>query len=142
MAGTVTLTSSEVAASGGIRKFSMAWVSDASGAVSGNSVDLPPGTIVSATFTPDSGGTQPTDLYDVTMTCDIHGVNILDNGAGTSIGANLSNSVGTHKVPFIQGATETFVRQWIHGGGYTLVVAAAGNAKGGTVDVYVAPGVL
>jgi hypothetical protein len=140
MAGSVALTSSKAGA--GVRKYSLDWLSDASGAVSGNSVTLPPGTIIAVTFTPDSGGTQPTDLYDVTMTCDVHGVNILDNGAGTSIGADLSNTTGTHKVPFIQGATETFVRQWAHGGGYTLVVAAAGNAKGGIVDVYIAPGVL
>lgn len=142
MAGSVTLTSSQVAAGAGVRKYSLAWVSDASGDVSGTSVTLPPGTIIAVTFDPDGGGTQPTDLYDVTMTCDAHGPNIFDDGAGTSIGANLSNATATHKVPFVGGGAVTYVRQWLHGGGYTLVVAAAGNAKGGVVDVYIAPGVL
>ncbi len=141
MAGSVVLTSSAVAGSG-VSKYSLDWTSDASGNVSANSVNLPSGTIVAVTFTPDSGGTQPTDLYDLTMTCDTHGVNILDDGSGTSIGANLSNATSTHKVPFVGGGAVTYVRQWLHGGGYTLVVAAAGNAKGGVVDIYVAPGVL
>lgn len=142
MAGSVTLTSSKVAGAAGVCKYSLAWVSDASGNVSGNSTTLPVGTIVGVGFAPDAGGTQPTDLYDVTMTCDTHGSNILDDGGGTSVGANLSNAAGAHKVPFIGGGSVTYVRQWLHGGGYTLVVANAGNAKGGTVDLYIAPGVL
>src|SRR3972149_4024740 len=97
MAGTVALTSSRVDAS--VYKYSLAWTSDAAGAVSGNSISLPAGTVVAVTFIPDTGGAQPTDLYDVTMTCDAHGPNVLDDGAGTSIGANLSNTVSTHKVP-------------------------------------------
>ncbi|MFH9073443.1 hypothetical protein [Streptomyces alboflavus] len=138
----MTATVSAVTGGAGVRKYSLDWTSDASGDVSGNSVTLPAGTIVAVTFTPDSGGTQPTDQYDVTMTCDQHGVNVLDNGAGTSIGANLSNAAATHKIAFIGAADTTYIRQWLHGGGYTLVVAAAGSAKGGLVDVYIAPGVL
>lgn len=140
MAGSVTTTATRV--SPAVVKYSMAWVSDASGDVSGNSVTLPAGTVVSVNFAPNSGATQPTDLYDVTMTCDTHGPNILDDGAGASIGANLSNATATHKVPFVGGGSVTYVRQWLHGGGYTLVVAAAGNAKGGTVDLYIHEGVL
>ena len=142
MAGSVTTTTSRVAGSNNVSKYSLAWTSDAAGAVSGNSAEILTGTVIAVTFTPGSGGSQPTDAYDVTMTCDTHGVNVLDNGAGTSIGTNLSNVNGTHKVPFIQGATETFVRQWLHGGGYTLVVAAAGDTKSGTVDIYVNPNAL
>lgn len=142
MAGSVTVTTSEVAAGGGIKKYSMAWTSDALGAVSGNAFTVTPGTIVAVTFTPDSGGTQPTDLYDVTFVCSTHNVNVFDDGAGTSIGANLSNATATHKVPFIGGGAVTYVRQWLHGGNYDLVVAAAGASKGGTVSLYVAPGVL
>lgn len=141
MAGSVTLTSSEVAGGAGVRKYSLAWVSDAAGAVSGTAVTLPPGTIIAVEFIPDSGGTQPSDLYDVTFT-DAEGVNMFDDGAGTSIGANLSNATSSHKIPFVGGGSVTYVRQWLHGGSYTLVVAAAGNAKGGTVDIYVHPGVL
>lgn len=142
MAGSVAVTTSEVAGSGGIKKYSMDWTSDASGNVSGNSFQVGPGTIVAVTFVPDSGGTQPTDLYDVTFVCSTHNINVFDDGAGTSIGANLSNSTATHKVPFVGGGSVTYVRQWLHGGTYDLVIAAAGNAKGGIVDLYIAAGVL
>lgn len=141
MAGSITVTSSEIAGSGGIRKYSIAWVSDASGDVSANTVEMPAGTIVAVEFIPDSGGTQPTDLYDVTFT-DAEGVNMFDDGSGTSIGADLSNSTATHKIPFVGGGSVTYVRQWLHGGTYTPVVANAGSAKGGTIDIYQATGVV
>lgn len=141
MAGSVTATVTQVAYSGGVTKYSLAWVSDAAGAVSGNAVTFKPGTIIAVEFVPDSGGTQPSDLYDVTF-LDPESVNVFDDGAGTSIGANLSNTTATHKVPFIGGGTVTYVRHWLQGGSYTLTVANGGNAKGGTVVVYVAPGVL
>lgn len=139
MAGSVTTTETRVSPS--VVKYSLAWVSDAAGAVSGNTSTLDPGTIVMVEFIPDSGGTQPTDLYDVTFTNGLS-VNMFDDGSGTSIGANLSNANSTHKVPFIGGGAVTYVRQWLHGGAYTLVVAAAGNAKGGTVNIYMHDGVL
>lgn len=141
MAGSVVTTTSEVSGSGGVRVYSLAWTSDAAGAVSGNTSTLCPGTIISVEFTPGTGGTQPSDLYDVTFT-DAENVNMFDDGSGTSIGANLSNSTSTHKVPFIGGGTVTYVRHWLHGGDYTLVVANAGNAKTGTVVIYVASGVV
>ena len=141
MAGSITVTSSGVTGGAGVRKYSVAWTSDASGAVSGNTVEIGAGTIIAVEFTPGSGGVQPTDLYDVTFT-DAEGVNMFDAGDGTSIGANLSNATASHKVPFVGGGAVTYVRQWLHGGDYTPVVAAAGNAKQGQIDVYVAPGVL
>lgn len=141
MAGSITVTSSEVAGGAGVRKYSIAWTSDAAGAVSGNTVEISAGTIIAVEFVPGTGGVQPTDLYDVTFT-DAEGVNMFDDGAGTSVGANLSNATASHKVPFVGGGSVTYVRQWLHGGDYTPVVAAAGNAKQGQIDLYVAPGVL
>lgn len=141
MAGSITVTTSLVENSGGVTKYSVAWLSDAAGAVSGNTFSMSPGSIVVVEFIPDSGGTQPTDLYDVTLT-DSEGVNMLDDGAGTSIGANLSNATSSHKVPFIGGSATTYARTWLHGGLYTPVVAAAGNAKGGTIVIYVSPGIV
>jgi len=141
MAGSITVTTSEVAGGAGVREYSIAWTSDASGAVSGNTVAVAAGTIIAVEFVPGAGGVQPSDLYDVTFT-DAEGVNMFDDGAGTSVGANLSNSAASHKVPFVGGGSVTYVRQWLHGGTYTPVVAAAGNAKQGTINVYVAPGVL
>lgn len=142
MAGSVTLTTSVIAGSGGITKYSLAWLSDASGVVSGNAVTLPPGSIVLVEFTPDSGGTAPTDLYDITALADAQGTNMFDDGAGASIGANLSGTVSSHKVPFIGGGAVTYVRQWLHGGSYTLAVSNAGNAKGGTVNIFISSAVL
>lgn len=141
MAGSITTTSSGVTGGTGVRKYSIAWTSDASGAVSGNTVAISAGTIVAVEFVPGAGGVQPTDLYDVTFT-DADGINVFDDGAGASVGANLSNAAASHKVPFVGGGTVTYVRRWLHGGNYTPVVAAAGNAKQGTINVYVAPGVL
>lgn len=138
--GTVTVTESNIDGTG-VTRFRIAWVSAASGAVTGNAVTLPAGTIVAVEFTPDSGGTQPTDLYDVTLT-DAQGVNVLDDGAGTSIGANLSNATSSHKVPFVGGGSVTYVRHWLHGGSYTPDIRNAGNAKGGTIDIYMSRRVL
>lgn len=141
MAGSITVTTSEER--GGVLKYSIAWTSDASGDVSGNAFTMGAGTIVLVEFVPDSGGTQPTDLYDVTMTGP-SGVNVLDDGTGsTSIGANLSNSAASQRVPFIgAGGTVTYVRTWVPAGEFTPVVAAAGASKGGTINVFQLPGVL
>jgi hypothetical protein len=134
-AGTVTAVDTIIDRTG-VSRCRITWVSAASGSVTGNSVTLPAGTIVTVTFNPDSGGTQPTDLYDVELRCDEHNINVLDDGAGASIGANLSNATASHKVPFVGGGSVTYVRQWLHGGGYSPWITGAGNAKGGTIDIY------
>jgi hypothetical protein len=141
MAGSITVTTSEVAGAGGVRKYSIAWTSDAAGAVSSNTFSMAPGSIVMVEFIPSGGGTAPTDLYDVTF-LDANSVNIFDNGAGTSIGADLSATVATTKMPFIGGGAVTYVRRWTQGGTFQPVVANAGNAKQGTINVYVGTGVL
>lgn len=142
MAGSVTKTSVKLAGTN-VSRHRLVWLSDASGVVSGNSVTLPAGTIVAVAFKPDAGGTQPTDLYDVVLNCDDHTLNVIDDGTGSaSLGANLSNATSKHSVPFQGGGAVTYTRQWLHGGGYTLGVTNAGNAKGGTVDVYVNAGVI
>ncbi len=111
------------------------WTSDASGNVSANTVEMPSGSFVMVQFVPGTAGVQPTDLYDVTFT-DAAGTNAFDDGTGTSIGANLSNVNASKKVPFIFGASSTFVRAWMPSGLYTPVVANAGNAKSGTIRIY------
>lgn len=117
-------------------KTSIVWTSDAAGAVSGNTLLMPSGSVVSVEFVPGAGGVQPTDLYDVTF-LDAESVNMFDDGSGTtSIGANLSNVNTTHKVPLIGGAANTYVRMWLHGGTYTPVVANGGNAKSGTINIF------
>lgn len=142
MAGSISVVSSKVPGSGGIRKYAVTWTSDASGNVSGNTVTLGAGAIVLVDFTPGTGGVQPSDLYDVTLT-DAEGVNVFDDGSGSaSIGANLSQTTGSKRVPFVGGGSVTYVRQWLPGGDYTPLVTNAGNAKQGTITIYQAPGVI
>ncbi len=142
MAGSIVVTTSEISGGAGVKKYSVAWTSDALGAVSGNAFDMAAGTIVAVEFIP-SAVAAPTDLYDVTC-LDDESVNVFDDGTGAaSIGANLSATAASYRVPFMGGGgTVTYVRQWLHGGSYQPVVANAGNAKQGTIDIYVAPGVL
>jgi hypothetical protein len=131
MAGSVTATQGSTSQQ--VKRYSLAWTSDASGVVSGTSAPIGQGTIVAVTFSPGSGGTQPTDAYDLTLLCDTHGNDVMGGE-----GANLSNATSAHTVPFISNTSGvSFVRQWLHGGGYTLTIANAGNAKTGTVDIYV-----
>lgn len=126
MAGSITVTTSRV---GALSKYSIAWVSDASGDVNGNAFACVAGELVQVRYTPDGGGTQPTDLYDATMT-DAQGIDVL---GGT--GANLSNAASTHAVP----AVSTYFRRTLEAGDLTPVVAAAGNAKAGTIVLLVRP---
>lgn len=135
MAGSVTLTTSYVSTSTGITKYSMEWTSDASGVVSGNSLTFLSGTILTVEFIPSSTA-APTDLYDVDL-LDPESISAFGDGAGGSIGANLSATVAAHKIPFINGASTTYVRTWMHGGEYELTVANAGITKSGTVNIYI-----
>lgn len=139
MAGSVVATRTEVPGTG-VRKVSLRWTSDAAGAVSGNSVELPAGSLVAVAVKPDAGGTAPTDLYDVTLSCDEHstGATPVDELGG--LGANLSSTLSAHLVPL--GVASSSLRRWLHGGGYTLVVANAGNAKSGLVDLYLSREIL
>lgn len=123
--GTVTVTPSSAGLSN-LRKYAIAWTSTAGGAVSANTFTLPAGVLVSIRFVPDSGGTQPSNLYDVTLV-DAAGADIL---GGT--GANLSNATAS-------------IQQWDPRFVYTgqpldLVIANAGNAKAGTVEILLDPG--
>lgn len=124
MAGTATVTTLDVGR--GVTRYSIAWTSDAAGNVSGNSFAVKAGALLQIKFVPAGGGTQPTDLYDVTLV-DTSSIDVL-GGAG----ANLSNASGTIKAALL-GDT------YYHDGqaNLDLVVANAGNAKGGTVILWV-----
>ena len=121
--GTVTFTSTTV--NPGFAKYTIAWVSDASGDVSGNAAQysIIPGVLRQAMFTPDGGGTQPTDLYDATLL--FATVDVLDG-----VAANLSNSTSTIVMfdpPLFYDATSNF----------DLVISNAGNAKGGSFTLWI-----
>lgn len=125
-AGTVAVTRTDLGA--GITKYTLAWTSTAGGAISGNPVTLLGGKttqlqIVQVRIVPGTAGTQPSDLYDVTLV-DADGIDLL-----AATGANQSNALGSYFVGvppvILSGAT------------VDLVVANAGAAKTGTVEVWV-----
>jgi hypothetical protein len=121
--GTVTVTTTTLSDIRAV-KYSLAWVSDAAGAVSANPQTFRPGALIQIKFIPDGGGTAPTALYDVTLV-DANGIDYL---GGT--GANLSATVSTQTrvaAPLIYDATGTL----------DLVVANAGISKGGTVQLWI-----
>lgn len=123
-AGTVAVTATEVAP--GVTKYVIAWTSTAGGAVSANTFSVRRGEILQVKFVPNSGGTQPTDLYDVTLV-DTDGVDLLG-----SEGANLSNAASAIGVPKVDSE-----RIFVDGTQVLdLVVANAGSAKGGSVIVW------
>ena len=124
MAGSITTT---VSKKNSLVKYKMDWLSDASGDVDVDAIPMIQGEIQSVHYFPDAGGTQPSDNYDLTMT-DSYGVDIL-----TGTGSNLSQTTDTYAVP----ALSTYFKVVIEAGSYDLVIANAGNAKGGIVEVIV-----
>ena len=118
MTGTLTITDQDHRT---FRKLLLAWVSDASGDVNGTLTDVVSGILYRVGFVPDGGGTQPTDLYDITLD-DEDGVDVLAaNGANLS---NANSSQHTDAARAIDGTLE-------------LKVSNAGNAKGGLVALYI-----
>ena len=124
MAGSITTT---VSKKNSLVKYKMDWLSDASGDVDVDAIAMVQGEIQSVHYFPDAGGTQPSDNYDLTM-ADSYGVDIL-----TGTGSNLSKTTDTWAVP----ALSTYFKVVIEAGSYDLVIANAGNAKGGIVEVLV-----
>lgn len=139
MAGVVTASASD--AKSGITKYEAVWVSDASGNVSGSLFTMKSGTIIAVEFVPGSGALAPADLYDVDLR-DEHGVSMFDDGAGTTIGSNLSSVAASHRVPLFGLSGVSVYRRWHQGGTVELQVAGAGDTNAGTVNIYVAAGVI
>jgi hypothetical protein len=133
-AGSISLDSALITQLG-LTKYTITWTSDGSGVVSANPVTLRRGFLRQVKFIPNGGGTQPSDLYDVTMT-DANGVDVL---IGT--GSNLSNATSKIAVPILldgaasPGSSSRLI--FLDDGDYTPVVAAAGNAKGGTIILWI-----
>lgn len=139
MAGAVLL--SPIKKDSMVTQYQFTWISDASGNVSGSTFQVKMGTIIAVEFIPGTGLTQPDDLYDVDMV-DAEGTSVFDDGAGTSIGANLSNLVSQHKVPLVGLVGVTIYRRWHHGGTLELRATNAGDTNSGVVNVFVAAGVI
>jgi hypothetical protein len=124
MAGTLAVSTLDVG--GAVTRYKLTWTSDASGAVNTNAFAVKPGVLVQLKFVPNSAGTQPTDLYDITLV-DTDSLDVI-GGAG----ANLSNSAGSIKNALLGDVYYHDGQQLLD-----LVVANAGNAKGGIVYLWV-----
>jgi hypothetical protein len=123
MAGSIAITSSDIG--GGIIKYSIAWTSDASGNVNGSTIDLRRGRLRQVKYAPGTGGAQPTTGYNATLV-DVDGVDLLSGG-----GATLSNAAATMVAP----ASPLFIESQT----VTPTITGAGNAKGGTLNLYIGP---
>lgn len=119
--GTVTVATTD--AGDGVTKYTITWTSSAGGAVSGNAFSVKRGYMVACKVMPAAGGSAPTTLYDITLV-DQDAVDVLN-----ALGADQSATVGRYFVfdpPFYLDSTQTL----------DLVIANAGNAKGGTVTCW------
>lgn len=119
-AGTVAVTEE---AQGPTKKVAFVWTSSAGGAADGASTRSYNGQIVRLVTVPSGGGTAPTDNYDVTV-ADDDGVDVLMGAGADRDTANteqvLASSLG-----------------YVANDALTLHVTNAGNAKAGTVILYV-----
>lgn len=121
MAGSLISTPSDVG--GGITKYSVAWICDAAGVVSTNTFTVKRGHIHAIKYFP--GTPAPTDLYDMVIT-DSDGADILA-GNGADLSATLAKKTTPSPLPFIEE------------GNLTLGITNAGNAKQGTVNLFIGP---
>lgn len=125
-AGTATVTKTIPIV--GVSRFSIAWTATAGGGVSANPFTVPAGELLEAKFVPGTGGTQPSDLYDITLV-DTDGVDVLAGNGG-----NLSNAAAALRVPLIGDGSGKTHRVFLDGTQQLdLVVANAGASKTGTV---------
>ena len=108
----------------GLKKVKATWASDTAGAASATTSNKYSGVIVRAIFTPDGGGTQPTDAYDVVIN-DADGYDLL-NG----LGANLSNAATVQKT-MNDGLT------YMLGSTLAFSISNAGETKGGIITLYI-----
>lgn len=120
--GTLTVTDVDVGA--GITKHTIAWVADASGDVSGETLAISRGRIVQVRISPASGGTKPDHAYDV----ELH----------TAQDVDLLQDAGCN-VDEVESKLLLFVSPYYHDAlaSLDLIVENAGNANGGTVEVWV-----
>ena len=119
MAGTVTITEETI---GTVKKIKFAWTSDAAGAADGTTTKAYTGEAIRLVTVP-SGTAAPTDLYDVVVN-DEDNTDVL-MGAG----ANRSNTSTQQVLASSLGC--------VANDRLALAVTNAGNAKSGTVYLYI-----
>ena len=121
MAGTIVETDSNTRV---IRKYVIAWTCTAGGVVSEATNVILSGVIERVNFVPDAIDV-PTDQYTLTL-ADADGIDVL-----IGVGAQgLSSTTASTTIPLIAG-NKIAIDDVL-----TLAVAGAGNAKKGTVSIY------
>jgi hypothetical protein len=113
-----------------IRRLVLAWTSSAGGAVQEILSPVVSGELLRVVFAPGAGAVQPSANYDVTL-LDEDGFDVLGG-----LGANRSNAAKEEVVPLTGDGVTTNQRRALDGV-LDLRVANAGNAKSGTVTLYV-----
>lgn len=115
-----------------VRRYTLTWVSHTDGSVDLDTDQEIVGELLRVVFIP-SATAAPTAAYDVQLK-DAHGVDIL---AGQ--GANLSETNTTHVCPGVplKDGTTTSVRPIALADVLNLVIANAGDSKGGQIILYV-----
>lgn len=119
MAGTVTVTEERVSHVG---KVTFAWTSSAGGAADGTTSHVYSGKIERLVTVPAGGGDAPSDDYDVAIHDD-DGVDVL-LGAGANRDTANTEQVGAASLGIVANDK------------LTLHITNAGNAKQGTVHLY------
>lgn len=119
MAGTVTITEETI---GTVKKIIFAWTSDADGAADGITTKVYAGEVIRLVTVP-SGVAAPTNLYDIQV-LDADGLDVLAMG-----GANRS-TLNTEQV--LEASLGCVANSKL-----ALSIANAGNAKAGTVYLYI-----
>ena len=122
MAGTLTNTDARIA--GLAHELTIDLTSTAGGAVTEDTTVKVGGFILQVGIRPDSGGTQPTDQFDLVIN-DAYGRDILRAGGG-----NLSNASDTWLTPVIDDGL-VFVNSLL-----SIALSNAGDSKGVTVVIY------
>ena len=120
-AGTVTVAHT---AAGSVTRYAIDWTSDASGDVNGTTMAITRGFLIKVEIVPDAGGTQPTNLYDVKLQ-DENDVDLLSGNGQEQSNADADAIV--FRAPIYHDADDDL----------ELIVQNAGNAKGGTVYLWV-----
>ncbi len=118
--GTVTVAEERL---GGLKKITWAWTSTAGGAASEVTTYPYTGSIERMVTVPAAAGGAPTDDYDITIT-DEDGVDVL-SGAGSNRDTANTEQVAAANLGAVANDK------------LTLNVSNAGNAKSGTVILYV-----
>lgn len=132
MASALTTTKTPFVGPGAITVYTLDWQSEADGSVDLDTSEPVNGELLRVSIVPDSGGTQPTNAYDVLLK-DQDGIDVL---AGQ--GANLANNANTHICPGVplKDGTTTSVRPIVLGSVLNLEITNAGDTKGGTIRLY------